>query len=208
MKRTREYKASKRPTKQFKKKSSRKYNRVEKKNFDYFSNNTIVAGQTTAFTASICTPDQGTSPTEHIGRRTTLKSVQWKWSGSYAPTTAGTSPLRLMIVYDRQPNAALAATTQIVTVDSINAFPNLANTRRFKILVDEQLEGLSIQGPSSFYSSGYRKFNLEQEFNDVNGGTVADITTGNLIVLLWQNGNIITANPTSNIYIRTRYTDM
>lgn len=208
MKRTRDNKSSKRPTKQFKKKTTRKHNRVEKKNYDYFSNATIVAGQATAFTASICTPDQGTSPTEHIGRAINLRSVQYRWVGSFATTTAGTSPLRLVIVYDRQPNAALAATTQIFAADNISAMPNLSNNRRFTIIADETIEGLSAQGPSSFSLTGYRKINLDQEFNDVNGGTVADITTGNLIVLAWQNGNIITASPTNALYIRTRYTDM
>lgn len=182
--------------------------KMEKKNFDTLSTALIVAGQTTATVVQIFTPDQGTAPTERIGRRSTMKSLSYKFAASYTATTAGSSPIRMMIVYDRQPNAATPATTQIVTVDQITSPLNLINSRRFKIIVDECIEGLSAQGPQSFFVTGYRKLNnLETEFNDVNGGTIADITTGSMIMLVWQNGNIITASPTNACFIRIRFTD-
>lgn len=181
----------------------------ELKNFDFAATGTIVAAQTTALVQQIFTPGQGTSPVQHVGRRATVKSLHYRWEGSFAPTSAGVSPLRLMIVYDKQPNAATPATTQIVQIDSISTPTQLFNSRRFKILVNEQVECVGSSGPGAWFREGIRKFKfpLEVEFNDVNGGTIADIQTGSFIALIWQNGNIITANPTSAIYTRVRFLD-
>lgn len=185
----------------------------EQKNFDSNVATPIVAAQTTAVRSSIFTPDQGVGPNEHVGRAVECTSLSWKWSSSYAATTAGSSPMRLLVVYDRQPNAALPAVTDIVNQDYINAHMNLANNKRFLVIVNEEFEGMSIQGPNAFFKSGYvsfkRRFNgtLRTEFNDVNGGTIADITTGSYVALTWQNGQLITANPVDTLDFRFRYTD-
>lgn len=185
----------------------------EQKNFDSNVAAPIVVTQTTAVRSSIFSPDQGVGPSEHVGRAVECTSLSWKWSSSYAPTTAGSSPMRLLVVYDRQPNAALPAVTDVVNQDYINCHMNLANSKRFLVLVNEEFEGMSIQGPNAFFKTGYvsfkRRFNgtLRTEFNDVNGGTIADITTGSFIALTWQNGNIITAAPTDTLDFRIRYID-
>lgn len=184
----------------------------EKKDFSTFTASTIVAAQTTAVRTSIYSPDQGVGPAQHIGRATSNHSLLWKWYGSYAATTAGSSPIRLVIVYDRQPNAALPTTTDVFDQDYIGALNNLNNNRRFLILVNKEL-ALSSQGPQSFNESGYISFKkrfgatLPTEFNTTNGGTIADITTGSFVAFTWQNGNIITANPTTALVTRIRYTD-
>lgn len=185
----------------------------EQKNFDSNVAAPIVAAQTTAVRASIFTPDQGVGVSEHLGRAVEVTSLSWKWSSSYAATTAGSSPMRLLVVYDRQPNAALPAVTDIVNQDYINAHMNLANSKRFLVIVNEEFEGMSIQGPNAFFKTGYvsfrKRFNgtLRTEFNDVNGGTIADITTGSYISLTWQNGGLITAAPIDTLDFRFRYTD-
>lgn len=184
----------------------------EKKDFSFFVANTIVAAQTTAVRTSLYSPDQGVGPSEHIGRAVSNHSLLWKWYGSYAATTAGSSPIRLVIVYDRQPNAALPTTTDVFDQDYIGALNNLNNNRRFLVLVNKELS-LSSAGPTAFNESGYVSFKkrygavLPTEFNTVNGGTIADITTGSFVAFTWQNGNIITANPTSALVTRIRYTD-
>ena len=187
--------------------------RSEQKNFDANVAAPIVAAQTTAVRSSIFSPDQGTGVSERVGRKVDCTSLSWKWSSSYAPTTAGSSPMRLVVVYDRQPNAALPATTDVFNQDYINAHMNLANSRRFLVIVNEEFEGMSIQGPNAFFKVGYVNFKrrfkctLPTEFNDTNGGTIADITTGSFIAFTWQNGNIITAAPTDTLDFRIRYTD-
>lgn len=184
----------------------------EKKDFSTFTANTIVAAQTTAVRTSIFSPDQGVGPSEHIGRAVVSHSLMWKWYGSYAATTAGSAPIRLVIVYDRQPNAALPTTTDVFDQDYIGALMNLNNNKRFLSLVNEEII-LSSAGPTAFFRTGFISFKkrfgslLPTEFNTTNGGTIADLTTGSFVAFTWQNGNIITANPTSALVTRIRYTD-
>lgn len=163
--------------------------------------------QTTAALLSIFQPDQGTAPTEHIGRRVQVTSIAYKWTGSLATTTAGASPLRMVLIYDRQPNAAAATTTTIFNTNDIATFTNLANSSRFTILADEFVEAVGTGGPGAWAIKGYRKLNLQTEFNETNGGTIADITTGSYLAAFWQNGNLITASPTNLFSCRLRYTD-
>lgn len=184
----------------------------EKKDFSTFTANTLVAAQTTAVRTSLFSPDQGIGPSEHIGRAVISHSLLWKWYGSYAATTAGSSPIRLVIVYDRQPNAALPTVTDVFDQDYIGALMNLNNNKRFLTLVNKEII-LSSAGPTAFNESGYVSFKkrigslLPTEFNTTNGGTIADITTGSFVAFTWQNGNIITANPTTALVTRIRYTD-
>lgn len=184
----------------------------EKKDYTVVTATTIVASQTTSERNSIYSPDQGVLPTERVGRSVINMSLTWRWYGSYAPTTAGASPIRLVIVYDRQPNAALPLRTDVFDVDAIGTFMNLNNSKRFLVLVNCE-ETLSSAGPTSFIKSGHVSFKkrfgggLPSEFNSVNGGTIADITTGSFIAFTWQNGNIITANPTTALYTRIRFID-
>lgn len=183
--------------------------RLELKNFDNNSTNNLIAGQATAVVNSIFSPDQGTAPTEHIGRSLTATSLEYNFSAVVATTTTGDSAIRVAIVYDRQPNAALATATDVWTTDTITSMPNLNNKKRFKVLVDDKNDGISDQGPGSVYMNGYRKFKipLETEFNNTNGGTIADITTGSYISFVWTAGTFVTANPTNSLYTRIRFTD-
>lgn len=190
--------------------SSRK---PEQKNGDGQVNSPTNIGSPNAVITSLFSPDQGTGPTEHIGRKIDCTSLQWKWQSSYAPTTTGSSAMRLLIVYDRQPNAALPAVTDVVTFDNIVAFMNLNNSKRFLVIVNEEFDGLSVQGPNAFFKKGYVSFKkrfkctLPTEFNGVNGGTIADITTGSFVAFTWQNGSITTAAPNDLLLTRIRYID-
>lgn len=182
---------------------------IELKNLDTTLNTRIVAAQTTATVGEVFSPDAGTDPTEHVGRTTKEVSLEYTLQASYAATTAGSSPIRLAIVYDRQTNAALPTITDVWESDSINSLRNLANRKRFKILVDQKYEGMSDAGAKTMFEHGYRrfKFPLETNFNQTNGGSIADITTGSFISYVWQNGNIITANPIAVLTTRVRFQD-
>lgn len=182
---------------------------IEWKNYDLVTANPFIAAQVTAVRTSIFNADQGTAANEHVGRSVKMGSLLWNMPLTLPTTAAGSSPIRLVIVYDRQPNAALPATTDVFTSDNIYAMPNKNNKRRFKILVDEKLEGLSTAGPSTLFSSGIRKFKVPMEtyYNDVNGGTIADITTGSYIMFTWQSGQIITTNVNGSVFTRLTFMD-
>lgn len=187
----------------------------EKKNIDVEQINTLVAAQTTAVRKLLNPCAQGTTALTRAGRRTTMLSMEFRFAASFAATSAGASPVRLLIVYDRQPNGALAATTDIVVLDSLDSMMNLNNSRRFKVIVDELYsDGLSTGGPQCFYTKGFRDFTakgtkkgLDCEFKDTSAGDITDILTGAFISLVWQNGNIITAAPTNALYTRIRFAD-
>ena len=55
---------------------------------------------------------------------------------------------------------------------------NLANNRRFEVVMDEEIP--AAQAASSLNIKRYVKLNHVVEFNQVNGGTIADITSGSL----------------------------
>lgn len=181
----------------------------ELKFLDTTANTRIVAAQATATVQEIFSPDAGTDPSERVGRDTSAQSLEYWLQVSYAATTAGSSPIRLAIVYDRQTNAALPTITDVWTSDVINTTRNLFNSKRFKILVDTKHDGLSDAGNKACFIHGFRRFSkpLQTQYNAVNGGTIADITSGSFIAYVWQNGNIITANPIAVLTTRIRYTD-
>lgn len=181
--------------------------RAEKKNLDIDVVTQVVAGQSTAVVQLLNAAVQGTSPTTYLGRSFRMRSLFIRWEGSLAATSAGSSPLRMVIIYDKQTNASLPATTTVFSADSLVSPINLANNRRFKVLMDEEIECVGTQGPQSWSIKRYMKLNHITEFNTTNGGTVADITTGGVYAFFWQNGAIITANPSSIFYSRIRFED-
>lgn len=137
-----------------------------------------------------------------------MESLYWVFQGSLQPTTAGASPIRLMIVYDRQANGAVCTATDVMQADSIVEMRNLGNARRFFTLVDEMIDCLGVGGPGAFIRKGYRfNLGLETEFNAGNAGTVADIQTGSVFAFCWQNGNLITASPIAQLKTRIRFVD-
>lgn len=180
----------------------------ELKNIDDTTASLIVAGQTTAMQSGCLNSlAQGVTAVTRLGRRITMKSLYWLFEGSLAATSAGASPVRLLIVYDKQTNGAAMATTDVMNTDAINEAHNLGNSRRFVTLVDEFIECMGTGGPQAFFRTGYKKMNLQVEFNNGSAGTVADIQTGSVYAFVWQNGNIITANPLTSLKTRFRFSD-
>lgn len=186
----------------------------EKKNIDVNNANAVVAAQTgaTIFLLNGVTP--GTSGTTRVGRRITMTSLNWRWVGALAPTTAGASPIRLLIVYDKQANAAAPGAGDVLVIDAIDSPMNLNNSRRFKILADVEIPCVGTSGPAAWSETGFRDFTakgtkagLDVEFNAGTAGTIADIQTGSIYALVYQYGTLITASPTSNLYTRIRFLD-
>lgn len=180
----------------------------EKKFVDIGSTATVVSAQTTAVQLLLNPLSQGTTASTRIGNLVTMKSIAYRWQGRTVGATTGSSPLRIIIVYDKQSNGALAASTAIQATDEIVSYRNLTNSRRFTTLVDEEVkESISASsGPTAFIHSGYRKLNLNIEFGG-NAGTVADITSGAVIALFYQNGGIGGTTLTTSFQSRIRYVD-
>ncbi len=90
--------------------------------------------------ASLLTIAEGNGEEQRIGRKITLKSVQWKVQLTLATTaSAGNTAdtYRLIMYQDKQTNGAAAAVLDILETAVFNSFYNLANEKRFRILCDK-----------------------------------------------------------------------
>lgn len=142
---------------------------------------------------------------QRIGRKVYMKSIHLRgWTVNNGTVLADYA--RLLVVYDAQPNAALPALAAVLqdsnagAATSVVSEINLTNRARFKILRDHPImfppvtftAGVLTNGPN-YMETDKGRFNidmfiklrgLEAEYNAVNGGTVADITSGSIFLLL------------------------
>jgi len=181
----------------------------EKKNIDVVTSTALVPfGVATATLAPCITGcTEGASPTQHVGRGIQLKSMLYRLVVVLAPTTTGSSPVRIVIVYDKQSNATQATAATVFTVDSITSPMNLTFNHRFIVLFDDYIDCLGTSGPQSFVLRGFKKLNLPVEFNSTNGGTFADIVTGNITAYVYSASTFGVASPGTTLYTRLRFED-
>jgi len=136
-----------------------------------------------------------------------MKSVFVRWAGALAATTTGASPLRMLVVYDKQNNKATPAATDILHADQLDSPMELANSKRFVVVMDESIPCFGTAGPQSYFIERFRKVDLDVEFNETNGGTSADVNTGLLVAMFYQLGTLLVASPTNEFYSRVRFVD-
>lgn len=187
----------------------------ELKNLDVVTNNAITFGQATANLALLNGCDDGATSTTRVGRKIIITSLSWRWQGSLAPTTTGASGLRLLIVRDSQSNGVAPTATDVLQVDTIYSMMNLDNSKRFKVLVDHLVPCVGTAGPQSWNEKGFLQFEkpaknkagLEVTFNGNSTATITSINTGSIYALFYQNGSLLVASPTSNLYTRLRFVD-
>jgi len=177
---------------------------VERKTFDIVSGITVLD----AFnTTTMCIPSQGVGYTNRVGRRINLKSIYFRGFFGNAVSTGGLSQaayggtsLRVMFVYDLQPNGQLMERGELLLNDdndeSITSQLNLNYRERFKILLDKEITlGPAVYsttaGFTSFgsntqqYLKYYKKVNLMVTFfSTSNENDVATIATGVLYLVL------------------------
>lgn len=131
---------------------------------------------------------RGDDYTERIGRTVTLKSLQIKAQMYVTPTTGVDQVGRMLVVYDKQPNASAVTAAQLfnASADSTRPFQfrNLENRERFVVLADvtKTLSASAESGSKAFFKI-YKKLNLPMTFNSGDAGTIADIVTGSIYVV-------------------------
>lgn len=164
---------------------------IERKNIDDTAPK-ITTGVTTWTINTLNDCAQGTTATTRIGRKILMKSINIQ--GVVATSTGNTA--RILIVYDKQPNGAVPLATDVLTSNTLMAMQNLDNRDRFIILADifpyDQEENIANPSASSGFGwKRYIKCNLETIYNGTLG-TIADITTGSLLIMTNINGATIT----------------
>lgn len=181
----------------------------EKKNQDVNASITVSAGVATWSTPLLLNPiAQGDTSLTRTGRQVENKSLYVRWVYSLASTSTGGSRLRMAIVYDRQTNAQIPLISEIFQTDNFSSPNNLGYNQRFIVLVDELTDPIAVGSEYSTSGVIYRKLkNALTQFNSSTTGTVADINTGSIYMLVSQSGNLATTAPVFTIYSRIRFTD-
>jgi len=151
---------------------------------------------------------QGTDATERVGRKILLKSLLIRGSFSLASTSTGGSPLRVLVVFDKQTNAAAFGVTDALLNNEFESPNNLSNRDRFITICDQLVDPVSAGGDYSRQFVVYKKLNLETMCNSGSSGAVGDITSGSMYVLFAQDGQIATTAPTVKWQSRVRFEDV
>jgi len=155
--------------------------------------------------------DKGGELYQRVGRKIYMKSIHIRGFVNNVATSAQDIG-RILVVYDSQPNAALPLIGALLQDSNaagvVNALSgiNLTNRQRFKILRDHQvlLPSVTNAGGGGVLTNGpvlmdpiSKSMNidmfidlkgLETVFNGVNGGTIADITSGSIFITLVSLG--------------------
>jgi len=151
---------------------------------------------------------RGDEINERIGREVTMRSIQVKGNCHVTAGTGVDQIHRVMIIYDRQTNAAALTAAQVLVAVGVDQPRNLENRKRFKILFDRSF-ALNASGKPGSYRTWqfYRRLAHPVTFNAGDAGTVADITTGSLyFVTIGTELAGATAGQTT-YSCRIRYTD-
>lgn len=143
-----------------------------------------------------------------IGRKVMMKSIYIRISFELQAASVGGSPLRCIVVYDKQANATAPAVTDVLVTDAHISPNNISNRDRFVTVFDQMIDTVSVNNNFSASSSLYKKINLPIQFNAGTAGTIADITTGSLYIMFSQTSGITTSGPIVRWYARIRYSDL
>ena len=158
----------------------------------------------------------GTDFTDRVGRKTTMKSVYVCGLLESQDGTGGDNLTRVMIVYDSQPNGAIAVMTDILkTADSRDQI-NLNNRDRFQILYDTvqplaeeniSTATLTVAGsPSVGMIKKYIKLNHEVLYAGTTAA-IASIQTGALLLVTVGNKGVNAGHKLTGS-TRVRFTDV
>lgn len=150
---------------------------------------------------------QGTTAETRIGRKIRMRSLEIRWNYALALTSVGGSPLRILVVYDKQANAAFPAITQVLNTNDFVSPMNLSNSDRFTIIRSFITEPISTGNNYSVSGHEFIPIDLEAIYNDTNGGTIADIQTGSILITIAYNAQVTTAAPLFSFISRIRFDD-
>ncbi len=168
---------------------------------------------------SCVTIAQGTTESERLGRKITIRSINWRWDivkiASTSPSN-GDEVVRVILYLDKQTNGATATTVGLLETDDYQSFNNLANKSRFRILMDRTyvLNALSGGGDGTvndLYSmiisdSLYKKVSIPIEYdNSLTTGVITTVRSNNIGVLLLSKTGAISQFASK---MRLRFSDV
>lgn len=150
---------------------------------------------------------QGTTESQRIGRKCTVKSIHTKFNIKISEEAGQSTPkdgdiLRIILYVDKQCNGQTALVTDILERTNYLSFRNLANSGRFNVLSDKMytlnVNNLTVFSGSGLYSSTEvlrpgsmsKVCTLPIEFSSTTGA-LSEIRSNNIGVLfISKNGDI------------------
>lgn len=167
-------------------------------------------------TATINIIPQGVTEIQRIGRKCTIRSINWRFNITLSPgtTSANTSDtVRVLLYLDKQANKATAASTDVLESADFQSFNNLANKKRFRTLMDRTYKITASAGGGDGTTEDYgatelndaffKKVNIPIEWT-AGTGAMTEITSSNIGVILLSRAGV--AGFTSKF--RLRFTDL
>ncbi len=159
----------------------------------------IAAGSN--ITPSINIIPQGVKENERVGRKCTIKSINWVGTLALPVRDAQALPspgdeIRIILYLDKQANGAAATRPDLLSSPNTDSFRNLANSSRFQFLYDKvwllDYGSLASDTDAVVSSNGvqkrlkfYKKVNIPIEYdNTADTGVLTTIRQNNLGVLL------------------------
>lgn len=194
--------------------------RGELKFHDLDIDDAVVAGGGTIAQVSCLTIAEGNGESDRIGRKLTVKVIQWKYNVSMLPQAStanpqGTDTVRVILYLDKQTNGATATVTGILESADYQAFHNLANSGRFTVLHDAEIN-LKLNAAcgdgsaandwlgESFSKQFYKQCTIPIEYdNSATTGVITSMRSNNLGVLLLSRSGVCNFDSK----MRIRYSD-
>lgn len=144
---------------------------------------------------SICKVPQGTAANNRVGRKILIDQINLRCIINWPNQTdlnKMTGTVRLMLVYDRQPNGAVPTLGTHLTGIGVTDFNNLVYSDRFTVLVDDRItfnqSNAVLTGPvyssasQEQYKEYYIKCKIPIHFSSTTGA-LTELISGN--VFLW-----------------------
>lgn len=158
----------------------------------------------------------GTDYTNRIGRKVNITAVQMRGFAALADATAGPTLTRIMLVWDMQPNGALALVTDVLNAALPDSFMNLNNRDRFRVLYDKQFvfgattnvaTQAYAQAPSVMNLNVYKRCNQPVTFSGTTAAIGSMETGALLLVTVGDQTAASTAGANAYLTFRMRFTD-
>ncbi len=166
-----------------------------------FDDAAIAADGTIGAAGTVIIIPQGVTESTRVGRKCTIRSILWRYNITlFTQASAGADDIVRVILYlDKQCNGAIATITDLIESDNWKSFNNLANSGRFRVLMDRthviaknSAAGngtANDAGTCEFSYSFYKKCALPIEYNSTTGA-LTEIRSNNINVLLFSKSGL------------------
>lgn len=165
------------------------------KDLNNFDNSGTASTSNVTFTyINLFAPIQGSSNSQRYGNKTVAYSLQY----TFFVDPGANVPMRILLVYDKQPNTAFPTTPMPLTNLDTTAFKDPDLRRRFTILRDLWIGN---SGANTVVSNdpnhtnlqrGYLKFALPTQFTS-SSGTISSVQSGSFILVAYNGATVANA---------------